>query len=587
TTTYTFTPSAGQCATTTTLTITVNPNITPSFTAVAPICSGTALAPLPTTSNNGFSGSWSPALDNTATTTYTFTPSAGQCATTTTLTITVNPNITPTFTAIAPICSGTALAPLPTTSNNGYSGSWSPALDNTTTTTYTFTPNAGQCTTTTILTITVNPNITPTFTAVTPICSGTALAPLPTTSINGFNGTWSPALDNTTTTTYTFTPSTGQCATTKTLTITVNPNIAPTFTAVAPICSGGTLVPLPTISNNGFSGTWSPALDNTTTTTYTFTPSAGQCATTTTLIIIVNPNITPTFTAVTPICSGAALAPLSTTSNNGLIGSWSPALNNTTTTTYTFTPTAGQCATTAILTITVNPNITPTFTAVAPICSGTALAPLPTTSNNGFSGTWSPALDNTATITYTFTPNAGQCATTTTLTITVNPNITPTFTAVAPICSGAALNPLPTTSNNGFSGTWSPALDNTTTTTYTFTPTAGQCVTINSLTITVFSLPQVNTLAPLYYCDPNNDGFGVFDLTQVIPLITGGVSYPISFHETLTDALINGTHIPTPAAYYNIHVNQQTIYIRAESLESSDCYKIITLQIIVNPTPEA
>ncbi|WP_297507872.1 lamin tail domain-containing protein, partial [Flavobacterium sp.] len=93
--------------------------------------------------------------------------------------------------------------------------------------------------------------------------------------------------------------------------------------------------------------------------------------------------------------------------------------------------------------------ITPTFTAVVPICSGATLTALPTTSNNGINGTWAPALNNTATTTYTFTPSAGQCATTTTLTITVNPQVTPTFTAVAPICSGATLTALPTTSNNG------------------------------------------------------------------------------------------------------------------------------------------
>src|SRR4029450_13553150 len=123
-------------------------------------------------------------------------------------------------------------------------------------------------------------------------------------------------------------------------------------------------------------------------------------------------------------CSGGILNALPTTSNNGITGTWSPALNNTATTTYTFTPTAGQCATTTILVITVNPNIRPTFTAVAPICSGATLAALPTTSNNGITGPWSPALNNTATTTYTFTPAAGQCATTATLTITVNPNIT-------------------------------------------------------------------------------------------------------------------------------------------------------------------
>jgi gliding motility-associated-like protein len=96
-------------------------------------------------------------------------------------------------------------------------------------------------------------------------------------------------------------------------------------------------------------------------------------------------------------------------------------------------------------------------------------------------------LDNTTTKTYTFTPTVGQCATTTTLTITVNPSITPTFTVVSPICSGGSLSALPTTSNNSITGTWSPALDNTTTKTYTFTPTVGQCATTTTLTVTVKS----------------------------------------------------------------------------------------------------
>ena len=109
------------------------------------------------------------------------------------------------------------------------------------------------------------------------------------------------------------------------------------------------------------------------------------------------------------------------------------------------------------------------------------MAALPTTSNNGITGTWTPALNNTATTTYTFTPDAGQCATTTTLTVTVNPAVTPAFTAVPDICSGAALAALPTTSNNGITGIWTPALNNTATTTYTFTPDAGQCATTTTL----------------------------------------------------------------------------------------------------------
>ncbi|WP_052823373.1 T9SS type B sorting domain-containing protein [Neotamlana sedimentorum] len=522
TTTYTFTPDGSQCAFTQTMTITVNPNITPNFTQVADICSGETLAALPTTSDNGVTGTWSPALDNTATTTYTFTPDAGQCASNQTMTITVNPNVTPTFTQVADICSGETLAALPTTSDNGVTGTWSPALDNTATTTYTFTPDAGQCAYNQTMTITVNPNITPTFTQVADICSGETLATLPTTSDNNVTGTWSPALDNTATTTYTFTPDAGQCATEQTMTITVNPNTSPDFTQVADICSGETLAPLPTTSNNGVTGTWSPALDNTTTTTYTFTPDAGQCATEQTMLITVNQNIIPNFTQVPDICSGETLAELPTTSNNGVVGTWSPALDNTATTTYTFTPDAGQCASNQTMTITVNPNVTPTFTQVADICSGETLAALPTTSDNGVTGTWSPALDNTATTTYTFTPDAGQCAYNQTMTITVNPNITPTFTQVADICSGETLATLPTTSDNNVTGTWSPALDNTATTTYTFTPDAGQCATEQTMTITV---------------NPNTSP----DFTQVADICSGETLAPLP---TTSNNGVTGTWSP-------------------------------------------
>ncbi|WP_333666788.1 Ig-like domain-containing protein, partial [Flavobacterium sp.] len=645
----------GVCAPTLSASTTV-----PSFVQVGPYCSGQAIPVLPTTSANGKVGTWSPALDNTTTTTYTFMPNLGQCASVTTMTIVINPNVTPTFTAVAPICSGQALAPLPTTSTNGITGTWSPALNNTATTLYTFTPTAGQCATTATLSITVNPNVTPTFTAVAPICSGQALAPLPTTSNNGITGTWSPALNNTATTLYTFTPTAGQCATTATLTITVNPNVTPTFTAVGPICSGAPLSPLPTTSNNGITGTWSPALNNTATTVYTFTPTAGQCAVTTTLSITVNPNVTPTFTAVAPICSGQALAPLPTTSNNGITGTWSPALNNTATTLYTFTPTAGQCATTATLSITVNPNVTPIFTAVAPVCTGTVLSPLPTTSNNGITGTWSPALNNTTTTTYTFTPTAGQCATNQTVTITILPKVTPTFNAVAPICSGAPLSPLPTTSNNGITGSWTPALNNTATTTYTFAPNAGECANTTTLQIDVVPLvtPTLNiiescnsnsvtVLTPvgidyeysldglpyqsspffnnlvsgnhdivahqipvnclsnpvnfvmnsvandvvvnpnppaLQVCDPNNDGFANFNLTQAINSITGGTFYNVTFHETLTDATVDGSPIPNPNNYFSILPWTQPIYVRVESLTTS-CFEVVQLLLIANSTP--
>ncbi len=72
----------------------------------------------------------------------------------------------------------------------------------------------------------------------------------------------------------------------------------------------------------------------------------------------------------------------------------------------------------------------PTFTQVEAICVGDVLSALPTTSNDGVTGTWSPAMNNTVTTTYTFTPDAGQCATTSTMTIAVNSVQSPDFTIV-------------------------------------------------------------------------------------------------------------------------------------------------------------
>ncbi len=71
--------------------------------------------------------------------------------------------------------------------------------------------------------------------------------------------------------------------------------------------------------------------------------------------------VTPTFNAIGPVCIGATLSALPTSSTNipAITGTWSPALNNTTTTIYTFTPTPGQCATSTTLTITINPKPAP------------------------------------------------------------------------------------------------------------------------------------------------------------------------------------------------------------------------------------
>lgn len=153
------------------------------------------------------------------------------------------------------------------------------------------------------------------------------------------------------------------------------------------------------------------------------------------------------------------------------------------------------------VTVTVTPATMPTFNAVPAICAGENLTALPTTSNNGFAGIWQPALNNLATTTYTFTPAPDQCASATTLTIVVNQPVAAAFDAVPAICAGENLDVLPTTSNNGFAGTWQPALNNTATTTYTFTPMPGQCALPTTLTITVNPVPAFSISGG---CDGNS-----------------------------------------------------------------------------------
>ncbi|WP_346882124.1 T9SS type B sorting domain-containing protein [uncultured Algibacter sp.] len=493
-----FVPLSIQCAENATMTIAVNPASTPTFTPINPICSGDMLSPLPTTSIEGITGTWSPALDNTivGSTTYTFTPTIGQCATTTPveLIVTVNPaNVTPVFDPIMPICSGGTAPVLPLTSLNGIAGTWSPTtVDNTMSSDYIFTPNANQCATTETLSVVVNELTTPTFDPIPTICSGDTIPVLPLTSLNGITGTWSPTtVDNTMSADYTFTPNANQCASQETLSVVVNEPTTPTFNLIMPICSGETAPVLPLTSLNGITGTWSPAtVNNTISADYIFTPNVNQCAVSETLSVVVNEPIIPTFDPIPAICLGDTAPVLPLTSLNGITGIWSPTtVDNTISADYTFTPNANQCATIPpVLRVEVNITpVTPTFDPIPAICSGDTAPVLPLISLNGITGTWSPAIvDNTMSADYIFTPNANQCATVETISVVVNVPTTPLFDPIAPICSGGTVSVLPLTSSNGIMGMWSPAvIDNLVSGDYVFTPNSGQCATILTLGIVV------------------------------------------------------------------------------------------------------
>ena len=191
--------------------------------------------------------------------------------------------------------------------------------------------------------------------------------------------------------------------------ITINDIVTPTFSGVSPICTGESLSALPTTSTNGIVGTWSPALDNTTTTIYTFTPNAGQCASTTTLTITVNPNntvgtasSTPTLcintalTAITHATTGATGIGTVTGLPTGVTAAWASntiTISGTPTTSgvfnYSILLTGGCGSINATGSITVNPESTGgSVSSSQTICSGTTPANLTLSGHTGAVGKW-------------------------------------------------------------------------------------------------------------------------------------------------------------------------------------------------------
>jgi gliding motility-associated-like protein len=128
------------------------------------------------------------------------------------------------------------------------------------------------------------------------------------------------------------------------MSITITPNTIPSFSQVGPYCPGTTIPPLPTNSTNGISGTWSPAINNAATTTYTFTPTlnTGECASTQTMSIIISPIITSTSSEVLCVSELPFL--------------WNGISYNSAGIYSYYTETAGGCDSTAILNLSISPN---------------------------------------------------------------------------------------------------------------------------------------------------------------------------------------------------------------------------------------
>lgn len=523
TTRYYFYPNASECGSPIFVDIVIRRNTLPTFNFPLNYCIGDVVANLPLNSSNSVGGTWSNVLgapvtkiDTTVAGTfqYNFSPNPGLCALQRAYIVTITPKKVPTFTLPTSLCVGGTVPVLLNNSEDSppISGTWTPAIvSNTTTQTYTF--NAvGVCVGNKQITITVNQVITPTFDPIADICKNRVATALPTQSTNvpPILGNWSGSINTSVSglQTFTFTPTSNLCATTATISVNIKEPLEPIFAPIATICKGTATAEtpvLPTSSNNvpPITGTWFPLGPINTATagtfTYTFTPTAGQCAIPKDIVITIK-NIFPTIISpLADICIGTTPSPALPQPTNvpTVTGTWNPSSIDTSvagTFTYTFTPIGAACADVQTIQVKIVNPIIPSFAPFSQICQFGVAPVLPSQSTNvpPIFGEWTPAI-NTSIIgitEYTFAPFAGQCAKDLKVNITVKPNIIPTFNIITAVCFSTTPPELPLSSTNTppITGTWFPATINTSvlgSSDYIFTPTDGQCAIITTMAVNV------------------------------------------------------------------------------------------------------
>ena len=187
-----------------------------------------------------------------------------------------------------------------------------------------------------------------------------------------------------------------------------------------------------------------------------------------------------------------------------------------------------------------------------------------------------------------------------TYTITVQPQPIITVTNPAAVCAPATVDITTafTATGGGTISYWNDAAASIPLTnpnaiaasgTYYIKSTVGSsttCTDIRPVNVTINTQPLANQPNALTICDDNNDGFGIFDLsnTTLLNEINSSAGVTISFHETQQNAINN---VFAYTGLYNNNVkDNQTLYVRVSS-NSTTCYALTTLQLKVNAKPLA
>src|SRR5690606_6981955 len=110
------------------------------------------------------------------------------------------------------------------------------------------------------------------------------------------------------------------------------------------------------------------------------------------------------------------------------------------------------------------------------------------------------------------------------------------------------------------------------------------CVVYTTFELIVNENPPILGAGPLTFCDPDNDGFGEFDLTDADDAITGGnPDLIVSYHDTPENAG-SGT-LPITGVYNNLEPYIDEVHVRIVNTVTG-CITVTTLALEVLDTPQ-
>ncbi|MBV7269778.1 choice-of-anchor L domain-containing protein, partial [Winogradskyella sp. WHY3] len=116
-----------------------------------------------------------------------------------------------------------------------------------------------------------------------------------------------------------------------------------------------------------------------------------------------------------------------------------------------------------------------------------------------------------------------------------------------------------------------------------------ECYAITSFQLAFSDITIDNSISPISLCDDDvADGFTSFNLTDRNAEVIGTnnpANVLVSYHLTLNDADNNVSPLPEP--YTNATADNQTVFVRLQTVNSADCYATTTLDLEVIATPTA